>query len=101
MAYFIPLLISGFFGRTGCGKTSLINSLKFAVSDGFRKSKWLPTASAEHTGGHTLTRVIAPLVGNISVIDNRGLDDLANEKTLVELEAQIGMESSTCYEIRI
>lgn len=72
-----------------------MNSMKFAVSEPIREGKCIPIANSEHTGGQTPTRVIAKLVENIFVVKNCGWDDLTKEGTLAELEAQIGMKTST------
>lgn len=96
-AFFILLLISGLFGRIGIGKTSLINSMKFAVSGRVSRVPWLPVATLEKAGGHTLCPVIGTLTGNISVIDNRGFFDLTKDETVKKFKAQWGMENVTFF----
>ncbi|XP_072166942.1 uncharacterized protein [Diadema setosum] len=80
----------GLFGRTGCGKTSLINSLKYAVHGKLRRSKWLQVASQENAGGHTMHRKLADLTRSIFVIDNRGLDNPGTVQAKSEITAQLG-----------
>ncbi|XP_030832859.1 uncharacterized protein LOC105437815 [Strongylocentrotus purpuratus] len=72
-----------------CGKTSLINSLKFAAHGKLRRAKWLQVAGQEKSGGHTMFRKLADITKKISVIDNRGLDDPNTEKAIAELAAQL------------
>ncbi|XP_072167029.1 uncharacterized protein [Diadema setosum] len=79
----------GLFGRTGCGKTSLINSLKFAAVGRLRRGRWLQVASQEKVGGHTMFRKLADLTKSIYVIDNRGLDDQQTEGAIAEIAAQL------------
>ncbi|XP_030833258.1 uncharacterized protein LOC100890572 [Strongylocentrotus purpuratus] len=82
-------LFVGLFGRTGCGKSSLINSLKFAAQGRLRKSQWIEVASQEKAGGHTMFRKIANLTQCIYVIDNRGLDNPSAEEVHAEIAAQL------------
>eukprot|EP00057_Strongylocentrotus_purpuratus_P019448 XP_011673922.1 PREDICTED: uncharacterized protein LOC105442939 [Strongylocentrotus purpuratus] len=81
-------LFIGLFGRTGSGKSSLINSLKFAAQGSLRKSQWIEVASQEKAGGHTVFRKIANLTPCIYVIDNRGLDN-PNAEVYAEIAAQL------------
>ncbi|XP_041470481.1 uncharacterized protein LOC121420024 [Lytechinus variegatus] len=85
-------LYIGLFGRTGCGKTSLINSLKFAAHGKFRRAKWLQVATQEKAGGHTMYRRFADITKRIFVIDNRGLDDPNTDRATAELLAQLAGE---------
>ncbi|XP_071484832.1 uncharacterized protein [Diadema antillarum] len=80
----------GLFGRTGCGKTSLINSLKSATIGKLRQGKWLQAAGQEKTGGHTMYRKMADLTKSIFVIDNRGLDNPRTKQAMSEIEEQLG-----------
>ncbi|XP_030832798.1 uncharacterized protein LOC105443623 [Strongylocentrotus purpuratus] len=82
-------LYIGLFGRTGCGKTSLINSLKFAAHGKLRRSQWQQAAGQEKAGGHTMFRKLADITKKIFVIDNRGLDDPNTEKAIEEIAAQL------------
>ncbi|XP_063959252.1 uncharacterized protein LOC129266936 [Lytechinus pictus] len=82
-------LFIGLFGRTGCGKSSLINSLKFAVSGRLRRAQWVDVASQEKAGGHTMFRKIANLTHCMYVIDNRGLDSPSTEQAQGEIAAQL------------
>ncbi|XP_030833215.1 uncharacterized protein LOC100888556 [Strongylocentrotus purpuratus] len=82
-------LFIGLFGRTGCGKSSLINSLKFAAFGSLRKAKWVAVATQEKAGGHTMLRKIANLTQCIYVIDNRGLDNPNAEQAQAEIAAQL------------
>eukprot|EP00057_Strongylocentrotus_purpuratus_P020817 XP_011675291.1 PREDICTED: uncharacterized protein LOC100888474 [Strongylocentrotus purpuratus] len=79
----------GLFGRTGCGKTSLINSLKFAAHGKLRRSQWQQAAGQEKAGGHTMFRKLADITKKIFVIDNRGLDEPNTEKAITELALQL------------
>ncbi|XP_071499298.1 uncharacterized protein [Diadema antillarum] len=79
----------GLFGRTGCGKTSLINSLKYAATGRLRRSKWLQVAGQEKAGGHTMYRKLADVTKSIFVIDNRGLDDPNTEQAMAEIADQL------------
>ncbi|XP_041471324.1 uncharacterized protein LOC121420740 [Lytechinus variegatus] len=85
-------LYIGLFGRTGCGKTSLINSLKFAAHGKLRRAKWLQVATQEKAGGHTMYRRFADITKRIFVIDNRGLDDPNTDRATAELLAQLAGE---------
>eukprot|EP00057_Strongylocentrotus_purpuratus_P008702 XP_011663176.1 PREDICTED: putative golgin subfamily A member 6-like protein 3 [Strongylocentrotus purpuratus] len=82
-------LYIGLFGRTGCGKTSLINSLKFATHGKLQRAKWLQVAGQEKAGGHTMFRKLADITKKIFVIDNRGLDEPNTEDAIAELAAQL------------
>lgn len=82
-------LYIGLFGRTGCGKTSLINSLKFAAHGKLRRSQWQQAAGQEKAGGHTMFRKLADITKKIFVIDNRGLDEPNTEKAITELALQL------------
>ncbi|XP_072167470.1 uncharacterized protein [Diadema setosum] len=79
----------GLFGQTGCGKSSLINSLKYAVMGRLSRAKWLQVASQEKAGGHTMYRKSADITKCIFVIDNRGLVDPKIECTIEEIAAQL------------
>ncbi|XP_063959213.1 uncharacterized protein LOC129266584 [Lytechinus pictus] len=85
-------LYIGLFGRTGCGKTSLINSLKFAAHGKLRRAKWLQVATQEKAGGHTMYRRFADITKKIFVIDNRGLDDPNTDRATAELLSQLAGE---------
>ncbi|XP_063959944.1 uncharacterized protein LOC135155133 isoform X2 [Lytechinus pictus] len=85
-------LYIGLFGRTGCGKTSLINSLKYATHGRLRRAKWLQVATQEKAGGHTMFRKIADITKRIFVIDNRGFDGLSTDRATAELLGQLAGE---------
>ncbi|KAG8549300.1 hypothetical protein GDO81_021710 [Engystomops pustulosus] len=58
-----------FFGFSGHGKSSFINSCKYVWEDGEYKNC---TESADSRGGHTMERRSYPLTHNITLVDNRG-----------------------------
>ncbi|XP_063959253.1 uncharacterized protein LOC135154937 [Lytechinus pictus] len=85
-------LYIGLFGRTGCGRTSLITSLKYATHGRLRRAKWLQVATQEKAGGHTMFIKIADITKRIFVIHNRGLDDPFTNRATAELFGQLAGE---------
>ncbi|XP_053550892.1 uncharacterized protein LOC128642217 [Bombina bombina] len=74
------------FGLLGHGKSSFINSCKYALLD-------LPFAlhaeAAEHDGGLTMERKTYPLTQTITLVDNRGCTSFNSFET-GEIYAQLG-----------
>lgn len=88
---FHDALFIGLYGRTGCGKTSLINSMRCAANKNrLRRALWLQAAGPENAGGHTLYRKRVEVTKNIAVVDNRGMDKLHTQGAVDELRAQLG-----------
>ncbi|KAE8578319.1 hypothetical protein XENTR_v10023460 [Xenopus tropicalis] len=73
------------FGFLGHGKSSLINSCKFALlGKGFKKH----AEAAANDGGLTMERKSYQLTGNITMVDNRGCA-MINPYEMAEIYAQL------------
>ena len=82
----------GLYGFASAGKTSLINSLLYAVKGRLRKEEWYEVAPPEVHGTHTMCRIETELSDVIVVVDNRGLtpESWRNQLTKNEIRNQIG-----------
>lgn len=73
------------FGFLGHGKSSLINSCKFALHDtGYKKY----SEAAANDGGLTMRRKSYPLTKTITIVDNRGCA-IINPYEMAEIYAQL------------
>lgn len=70
---FPDILNVGLFGTTGIGKTSLLNSLKYAVKGELGELNQEQVAPADYQGGYTVRRQAVRLTKHIAFIDNRGV----------------------------
>lgn len=82
----------GVFGTTGVGKTSLINSLKFAVNGVLEESQREQAAPASFQGGHTTRRLAVRITQYLTFVDNRGVgaEDLVKDGAAEEIIRQMG-----------
>ena len=82
----------GLYGFAGVGKTSLINSMLYAVKGSLRKAEWYDVATEETQGTHTLRRVKVKLSDTLVLVDNRGLtpETWRNQLTKNEIRNQLG-----------
>lgn len=86
----------GLFGNTGVGKTSLLNSMKFAVKGSLKESMQEQVAPENFQGGHTTLRLSVGITPIATFIDNRGIgpEDLETEGAIKELMRQLGKLNS-------
>lgn len=89
---FPDILNVGLFGTTGIGKTSLLNSLKYAINGELRDLNREQVAPADFQGGHTVRRQAVRLTKHIAFIDNRGVgaEDLGAPGNTDEMIRQLG-----------
>lgn len=89
---FPDILNVGLFGTTGIGKTSLLNSLKYAVNGELQDLHREQVAPADYQGGHTVRRLAVRLTKHIAFIDNRGVgaEDLGAPGHTDEMIRQLG-----------
>ena len=82
----------GLYGFAGVGKTSLINSMLYAVEGKLRKELRLEVATPGTQGTHTLRRTPVQLSNHIVIVDNRGLtpENWRSQETKDEIRFQIG-----------
>lgn len=90
----------GLYGPTGVGKTSLMNSLKFAVNGVLEEYQREQAAPAKFQGGHTTRRMALRITQHLTFVDNRGVaaEDLVKDGAAEELIRQIGewIQSQCC-----
>lgn len=89
---FPDILNVGLFGTVAIGKTSLLNSLKYAVNGELRDLHREQVAPADFQGGHTVRRQAVRLTKHIAFIDNRGVgaEDLGAPGNTDEMIRQLG-----------
>lgn len=90
----------GLYGATGVGKTSLMNSLKFAVNGVLKESHREQAAPASFQGSHTTRRMAVRVTKYLTFVDNRGVaaEDLVKDSAAEELIIQLGeWIQSQCY----
>lgn len=82
----------GLFGTTGIGKSSLVNSLKFAIKGELTELTMEQTSPATFHGGHSVRRLEVGITKYLTFIDNRGVgaEDLANIDAANEIISQLG-----------
>ena len=91
-----PTFNVGLFGNTGVGKTSLLNSMKFAVKGKLKKTMKEQVAPDNFLGGHTILRLSVGITPSVAFIDNRGIgpEHLGTEGAIEELMRQLGKLNS-------
>ena len=94
------VLVIGVYGNTGVGKSSFINSLlSLTAKDKFFTRAYVSSPDCQRGG--TRMRKNFDLTDYIMVVDNRGLDKIGEDKSVLrEIEAQLG-KSCTLYIIYI
>ena len=80
----------GLFGTTGIGKTSLINSLKFAFKGELTDSMVIQTSTVIFQGDHTVRRLEVGITRYLTFCDNRGAKDLNTVDAANEIIMQFG-----------
>ncbi|KAG8544347.1 hypothetical protein GDO81_022635 [Engystomops pustulosus] len=77
------------FGFSGHGKSSFINSCKFALDDTDRFIPYAEAGETTHGGAMTTVRKAYQLTENITIVDNRGYKTM-NSFERAEIYAQLG-----------
>lgn len=82
----------GLYGVTGIGKTSLMNSLKFAVNGELKEIDREQAAPTHFQGGHTTRRMAVRITKYLTFVDNRGVsaEDLVKDGAAEEIILQLG-----------
>lgn len=101
--HFPNRLLISLFGETGTGKTSLINSLKYAINGRLMDTQRIQTAHEEYHGAYTMESLEVVLTDHLSVIDNRGINSekAANTALQEDVIRQMGkLTEKPKYNIR-
>ena len=90
----------GLYGFANVGKTSLINSVLYAVQGKLREEVWFEAATAETQGTQTIRRAKVKVSNTIYLVDNRGFtpEKWKDDLTKNEIRAQIGKQIMFLYQ---
>lgn len=91
----------GLYGATGIGKTSLMNSVKFAVKGELKETHREQAAPDDFEGGHTTRRMAVRVTPYLTFVDNRGIgaEDIVKEGAADELIIQLEGKRSFASEV--